>query len=236
MSASIAASVVGIAGGINALTGGSITNALGMGPSGGSSGGSSGGQAGGGSGGGNTNISQYDPYSQYRPQAAQQLQDLMADPSIAMNSPAYQQQLQQGMQTTSRGMAATGQLQSGGEQVALNTLGQNTFGSFYNSMLANLMQMSGASQSPAAAGMAQTQAALANKSMQTAGIAQTSSGLGMLTGGMNQMAQAWNAPTNQQSSAQNIAGYGSTGASYQQSFGSDTQFGTYDSGAYQGPV
>ena len=79
-------------------------------------------------------------------------------------------------------------------------------------------------------------AALANKSMQTAGIAQTSSGLGMLTGGMNQMAQAWNAPTNQQSSAQNIAGYGSTGASYQQSFGSDTQFGTYDSGAYQGPV
>lgn len=207
---------VAIAGGVNSITGGGITNALGMGPSGGSSGG----QAGGGSGGGNTNISQYDPYSQYRPEAARQLQALIADPSIAMNSPAYQQQLQQGMQTTSRGMAATGQLQSGGEQVALNTLGQNTFGSFYNSMLANLMQMSGASQSPAAAGMAQTQAALANKSMQTAGIAQTSSGLGMLTGGMNQMAQAWNAPTNPYTNAQtamnqygagNVYGYGGGG-------------------------
>jgi hypothetical protein len=124
-----------------------------MGAFGGGGGGGGGYQAG--------SAQQYDPYGPYRAGAATQLQDLMANPAQAMAQPGYQQQLQQGQQATSRGMAATGQLQSGAEQAALQNLGQSTFSSYYNSMLANLAQFSGATQSPAAAGQAQSQAALA---------------------------------------------------------------------------
>ena len=98
MSASVAASVVGLTVGVNALTG----NPLGLGGS------SGGGSSGGGQG-------QYDPYGQYRGQAATQLNTLMNNPSMAMSQPGYQQQLQQGMRTTQRGAAATGMLQSGAE-------------------------------------------------------------------------------------------------------------------------
>ena len=167
MSASVAASVVGIATGVNALFGG----------------GSSGGGGGGGGGQG-----QYDPYGQYRGQAATQLNTLMNNPSMAMSQPGYQQQLQQGMRTTQRGAAATGMLQSGAEQNALQNVGQNTFSSYYNSQLANLMQLSGASQSPAAAGMAQQQAATLAQNRQFQGAGTLMSGmstLGGLFGGTN---------------------------------------------------
>ena len=207
MSASVAASVVGIATGVNALFGG----------------GSSGGGGGGGGGQG-----QYDPYGQYRGQAATQLNTLMNNPSMAMSQPGYQQQLQQGMRTTQRGAAATGMLQSGAEQNALQNVGQNTFGSYYNSQLANLMQLSGASQSPAAAGMAQSQAATLAQNRGYQNLNQMTSAIGAVGNLFN--------GTSNQTSSQNIAGYASSGAGYQQSFGSDTQFGSYDSGAYQGPV
>ena len=165
MSASVAASVVGLTVGVNALTG----NPLGLGGSSGGGGGSSGGGSG-----------QYYPYGQYRGQAATQLNTLMNNPSMAMSQPGYQQQLQQGMRTTQRGAAATGMLQSGAEQNALQNVGQNTFGSFYNSQLANLMQLSGASQSPAAAGMAQQQAASLAQNRQFQGINQATSALGAM--------------------------------------------------------
>jgi hypothetical protein len=183
--------------------------------------GSSGGSGGGGQG-------QYDPYGQYRGQAATQLNTLMNNPSTAMSQPGYQQTLQQGTRAAQRGAAATGQLQSGAEQMALQDVGQSTFGSYYNQQLANLMQLSGASQSPAAAGFAQQQAATLaqNRGYQN---------LGQATSAIGAFGNLFNNPSNQ-TSAQNIAGYASSGAGYQQSFGSDTQFGNYDSGAYQGPV
>lgn len=211
MSAATAASVVGIAAGVNSLTGGGITNALGMG---GSSGGGGGGQG------------QFDPYGQYRGQAAQQLNSLMNNPSQALSQPGYQQTLQQGQQTVNRGMAATGQLQSGQEQAALQNLGQQTFGAYYNQQLANLMQLSGASQSPASAGFAQQQAASAAQNRQLQGAGTLMSGLSTLGGLYTN--------TGNQTSAQNIAGYASSGAGYQQSFGSDTQFG--EGSYYGGPV
>ena len=117
------------------------------------------GGGGGGGGGGGTSSGQYDPYGPYRGQAATQLNTLINNPSTAMSQPGYQQTLQQGMRASQRGAAATGQLQSGAEQSALQNIGQQTFGSYYNQQLANLMQLSGASQSPAAAGFAQQQAA-----------------------------------------------------------------------------
>jgi len=170
MSASVAASVVGIAAGVNSLTGGGITNALGMGPSGG------------GGGGGGTSSGQYDPYGQYRGQAATQLNTLMNNPSSVMAQPGYQQQLQQGTAASQAGAAATGTLQSGAQQAALQNLGQSTFSSFYNSQLANLMQLSGASQSPAAAGMAQQQAATAAQNRQLQGAGTLMSGMSTLGG------------------------------------------------------
>ena len=150
----------------------------------------SGGGGGGGGGGGSTS-QQYDPYSPYRDQSAQQLNNLINNPSQAMAQPGYQQQLQQGIQQTNRGMAASGQLSSGQEQSALMSQGQNTFGSYYNSQLANLMQLSGASASPAAAAQAQTQANLARSTIGTQNLSNMASGAGALIGGVNQGINAW---------------------------------------------
>jgi len=178
MSASVAASVVGIAAGANALSGGAITNALGFGGSGSAAGGSTG-------AGGLTNTATYDPYSQYRGQAATELNQLVNNPSLAMAQPGYQQQLQQGLQQSQRGAAASGMLQSGAEANALQQQGQNTFSQYYNSQLANLMQLSGASTSPSAAGLAQQQAANAAYGRQMAGIGSGVSGLSALSGGIS---------------------------------------------------
>jgi hypothetical protein len=206
----VVGSVVGIGSGLNSIFGG-------------------GGSSGGGGGGGSTSSGTYDPYGQYRGQAASQLNQLMNNPSLAMSQPGYQQQLQAGQEQSQRGAAATGMLQSGAEAAALQSQGQNTFASYYNSQLANLMQLSGASQSPAAAGLAQQQAATAAQARQFGALNQVTSGLGGLAG-----SNLFSNPN--QTSSQNIAGYASSGAGYQQSFGPDTQFGSYDSGAYQGPV
>ena len=195
-----------------------------MGAFGGPSGGGGSGQAGGSTG------QQYDPYAPYRDQSAQQLNNLINNPSQAMAQPGYQQQLQQGIQQTNRGMAASGQLSSGQEQSALMSQGQNTFGSYYNSQLANLMQLSGASASPAAAAQAQTQANLARSTIGTQNLSNMVSGAGGIIGGVNQGINNWGNAT----STQNAAGYANSGASYQQSFGSDTQFG--DGSYYGGPV
>ena len=156
-----------------------------MGAFGGPSGGGGSGQAGGSTG------QQYDPYAPYRDQSAQQLNNLINNPSQAMAQPGYQQQLQQGIQQTNRGMAASGQLSSGQEQSALMSQGQNTFGSYYNSQLANLMQLSGASASPAAAAQAQTQANLARSTIGTQNLSNMASGSGALIGGINQGINAW---------------------------------------------
>ena len=133
-------------------------------------GGSSGGQSSG----------TYDPYGKYRGQAATQLNDLMAHPEQAMSQPGYQQTLKQGIEASKVGAAATGNVASGGELEALQSVGQNTFGSYYNSMLANLMQLSGASQAPAAANQAMQQGANASQARQVGNLQTLTSGLGSL--------------------------------------------------------
>ena len=129
--------------------------------------------------------SQSDPYGPYRGQAANQLNSLVNNPSQALSAPGFQQTLQQGQQTVNRGMAATGQLQSGAEQSALQSLGQNTFSSYYNAQLANLMQLSGASQNPASAALSQSQAATLAQNRTWQNVNQASSAIGGLfnTGG-----------------------------------------------------
>ena len=78
-------------------------------------------------------------------------------------------------------------------------------------------------------------AAFAQQQAATAAQNRMLQGTGTLTSGLSTLGGLFNGTSNQTSS-QNIAGYASSGAGYQQSFGSDTQFGSYDSGAYQGPV
>ena len=124
--------------------------------------------------------SQTDPYGAIggRTQAATQLQSFMNNPSSAMSSPGYQQQLQEGQKAQQAAGAASGTLQSGAQANALQSMGQNTFGAYYQQMLGNLGSLSGAtSQTPAGGAQAQTQSnALAysaqNQNMQ--------SGLGLL--------------------------------------------------------
>lgn len=166
-------SALAIAGGVNSLTGGSITKALGFGPDGSSSGMY---------GTGKNKV--YDPYGPYRNEAAGQLNQLVNNPAIAMSDPGYQLSLDQGIKTAERGAASKGMLMSGNEQQALMGIGQNTFSSYYNSKLANLMQLSGASQNPAAAGTAQAQAALANAQIANAQMGQFNAGLGGVSGAL----------------------------------------------------
>ena len=106
--------------------------------------------------------SQTDPYGAIggRTAAANQLKSFMDNPSSAMSSPGYQQQMQQGIAAQQAAGAAGGTLQSGAQANALQSMGQNTFSSYYQQMLGNLGSLSGAtSQTPAGAANAQTQSA-----------------------------------------------------------------------------
>ena len=102
-----------------------------------------------------SSLSTYDPYSQYRGQAATQLNQLVNNPAQAMSQGGYQAQLQQGVTASQRAAAATGQLQSGGEQNAISNLAQGQFSTYYNNLFNQLSTLSGASQAPASATAAQ---------------------------------------------------------------------------------
>ena len=105
-----------------------------------------------------SSLSTYDPYSQYRAQAATQLNQLVNNPNIAMSQGGYQAQLQQGVTASQRAAAATGQLQSGGEANAVSNLAQGQFSTYYNNLFNQLSTLSGANQSPASATAAQNAA------------------------------------------------------------------------------
>lgn len=132
--------------------------------------------------------SQTDPYGAIggRTAAANQLQSFMNNPSSAMSSPGYQQQLQQGQNAQQAAGAASGTLQSGAQANALQSMGQNTFGAYYQQMLGNLGSLSGAtSQTPAGGAQAQTQSAQMAYNAQNQN-AQSGLGLvGMALGGAN---------------------------------------------------
>jgi len=106
--------------------------------------------------------SQTDPYGAIggRTQAGNQLMNLVNNPSSALSSAGYQQQLQQGVAAQQAAGAAGGTLQSGAQANALQSMGQNTFSSYYQQMIGNLGSLSGATtQTPSGAANAQTQSA-----------------------------------------------------------------------------
>lgn len=103
------------------------------------------------SSGSSSNTSVYDPYSQYRGAAAQQLQTLMKNPGDASNT-SYGQAMGQAAQ---RLMAAQGYTGSGNAIVAAANAGGQAYQQEFN----NLVTLSGAGQSPASAQSAANQQA-----------------------------------------------------------------------------
>jgi len=131
---------------------------------------------------------QTDPYGAIggRTQAGNQLMDLVNNPSSALSSAGYQQQLQQGVAAQQAAGAAGGTLQSGAQANALQSMGQNTFSSYYQQMIGNLGALSGATtQTPSGAASAQTQSSQMAYNAQNQN-AQSGIGLvGMALGGAN---------------------------------------------------
>lgn len=144
------ASVVGIAGGIKSLTSSS----------------------GGGGGAAQAQAQQAaDPFSQYRGQLGSMYAGALQPgaPSNIQNMPGYTQfntgVMQPAMQASQRAAAASGQLYSGGEQQALQKVGQQGYYGFMTDYMNRLAQGSGAVNNPAqAAGLGYQQQGLADQS------------------------------------------------------------------------
>jgi hypothetical protein len=119
---------------------------------------------GGGSGGDSTNPAYYDPYRNYRDSAAKLYSNYLT-PGAAQNiykMPGYTQfqtgVLDPSMDATKRSMAASGQFNSGNEQIALQDVGARGYSNFMNNYMGQLARASGADQNPAnAANMANAQ-------------------------------------------------------------------------------
>ena len=76
-------------------------------------------------------------------QYAQQLAQLISDPSSVKNLPGYQFQMQQGTDAVARQMAASGFLGSGNEATALEQYGQGLASSFYGQQASLLASLAG---------------------------------------------------------------------------------------------
>ena len=177
----LTASVVGIAGGINSLTGGGITNALGMGPSQSAQGAAQ--QA--------SNLS--DPFQGSRGMYGQQLNSLMQGGPQAMqqlqSTPGYQFQMQQGLGAIQSNAGATGQLGSGTTDRNLinysSGLASQQYGNYFN----QLAQLSGANwNSGPNAGNAIQQGQATGNSQTMGGLSTLTSGLAGLQGVSNPFA------------------------------------------------
>ena len=125
---------------------------------------------------------QADPFASYRQGYAQQLNSFWNNPNAVAQDPAFQAQLQAGIGAVNSGLAATGQLASGGQLAALNNLGMQTMNQYRQQQLANLMQLSGASQNPAAGASAAASIASNNYNQQRQGAGDILGGLGGLQG------------------------------------------------------
>jgi hypothetical protein len=124
-------------------------------------------------------LSTYDPFSAVggtgaavgsesgRQYAANQLYNLIQNPSMALSQPGYQQTLAQGTAAQQAAGAASGTLQSGGQAAALQGYGQNIFNQYYNQLYNQLGTLSGATtQTPGGAASQQFNAQLGSAQLQ----------------------------------------------------------------------
>jgi hypothetical protein len=134
---------VSLAVGINALTGGGITDALGMGGDGGASA-----------------QKAVDPFTSYRGKLGQMYSGYLTggDQTDITKMPGYSQ-FQKGvmnpaLEASKRSSAASGMLRSGNEQIALQDIGQRGYYGFMTDYLNRLATGSGAGYAPAQGGLA----------------------------------------------------------------------------------
>lgn len=98
---------------------------------------------------------QADPFAQYRPGYAAQLQQLLQSPQTITTTPGYQFQLGQGLQALQAQQAAQGRLVSGGGLLQAQQFGQQYATSNLQQQQQLLASLAGATQSPAAGAGAQ---------------------------------------------------------------------------------
>jgi hypothetical protein len=138
-------SYVALAVGVNSLTGGSITNALGMG---------------GGASAGSTAQQAVDPFSKYRGKLGEMYSDMLTgkDQTDITKMPGYSQfqtgVMNPALEASKRISAASGMLRSGNEQLALDKTAQQGYYGFMQDYMNRLATGSGAGYSPAAGGQA----------------------------------------------------------------------------------
>jgi len=180
------ASVVGIASGINSLTGGGITDALGLGGgtqtvSGGSTSTAAGAQA------------AADPFAQYRSNLGALYAGALTsgsgvDPTKLPGYSAYKTGvLDPSLDASKRSAAASGQLYSGNEAIALQKTGQQGYYGFMTDYLNRLAQGSGATQNPATAAALGVQQGNISSAGVMQGLGGIATGLAGLYGGTNTM-------------------------------------------------
>jgi hypothetical protein len=88
-----------------------------------------------------------DPWSQYRPQAATQLNQIMNNPNLVYGMPGYQFSQNQGAKEITRARAATGNLSSGNTLASLNQYGQQNAQNWWNQYVNTLGTQAGVSNS-----------------------------------------------------------------------------------------
>lgn len=154
-----------------------------------------------------------DPFSSSRQQYVNQLNAVMANPSLAMSQPGYQFQRQQGEQAIDRKLAARGMgsytpdgrgSASGGADIARMKYGQEYALGSYNDYVKQLSGLAGATQAPGVGG----QAAL---SAQAAAAAAATQGWGAINQGIGTMDKLMRTAGNPVSSYQDLAQGGNRG-------------------------
>lgn len=121
-------------------------------------------------------------------QYASQLATLMANPSSVTSTPGYQFNFDQGVDATSRGMAAGGFLNSGNEASALTSFGQGMAMNTFNqqaTMLANLAGFNAPAYGSNATGSANAATSANNSTFNSTGQLLASLGFMAKTGGFS---------------------------------------------------
>jgi hypothetical protein len=185
-----------IAGGVNSLTGGGVTNMLGLGPKS-----ASGAQA----------QQMADPFSQYRGKLAEMYSGALQPgaPSNIEAMPGFTQYktgvLDPAMEASKRSAASSGQLYSGAESAQLQKIGQQGYYGFMTDYLNRLATGSGAGAAPSTgAGMGLTQAGM-NQQGFMQGMGGVATGLAGLFGNT---AGPITVPTSETTALQNPSGSG----------------------------
>lgn len=135
----------------------------------------------------------YDPFAESRGIYANRLNTLMsASPkdasNLVMNTPGYMGGLRAGERELSAGLARTGQVASGAEQVAYGNLGQDYFRKSYQDLYNQYSTLSGATQNPLSMASANELAANQNRLQDRA----TGQGIGALGDIFTSVRDGWN--------------------------------------------